>query len=254
MDLLFRYFAYLLKTIKKHQIHSPLVSDLYTNVIKEKHPYYIFENIESVRSKMILSQSKISVSDFGTGRSTIRSVSSIAKKSLKSAKYGQLLFRLVNHFQPKMILELGTSFGITSCYLALANTSSQVTTIEGCPEIAKIAKNNFDLLSTTNIDLVVGSFDNMLHGELKKLNKLDFVFFDGNHNLGPTLDYFEQCLKRSHEDSVFIFDDIHWSKNMERAWDTIKTHPKVTSSIDLFELGIVLFRKEQKKQALSLLY
>ncbi len=249
-----RYFTYLLKTIKKQHIQSQFVSNIYTKIIKERNHYYIFDNIESLRSKMLLSKKKIIVSDFGTGKSASRSISSIAKTSLKSAKYGQLLFRLVNHLQPKNLLELGTSLGITASYLALANSSSKLITIEGCPETAKIAKSNFNLLSATNISLVIGPFDNMLHEELNNLDYLDFVFFDGNHNLKPTLDYFEQCLNKVHEKSVFVFDDIHWSKNMEMAWNTIKTHPQITISIDLFEMGLVFFNKEHKKQDLVLLY
>lgn len=254
MGLFLRYFIYLLKTIKKQHIQSPFVFELYTKIIKERNHYYVFDNIESVRSKMLISTKRINVSDFGTGESTSRSISSIAKKSLKSAKYGQLLFRLVNHLQPKNLLELGTSLGITSSYLSFANSSSKLTTIEGCPETAKIAKSNFNLLSATNINLVIGPFDNMLHEELNNLDKIDFVFFDGNHNLEPTLDYFELCLNKVHEKSVFVFDDIHWSKNMELAWNTIKKHPQITISIDLFEMGLVFFNKEQKKQDLVLLF
>ena len=136
----------------------------------------------------------------------------------------------------------------------LVQKKGKVFTFEGCPETAKIASNNFNLLSVKNTELLVGPFENMLHDILRNLEKLDFVFFDGNHNLKPTLTYFEQCLNMAHEKSVFVFDDIHWSKNMERAWSQIKAHPKVTISIDLFEMGLVFFRKEQKKQDFVLKY
>jgi len=248
MNLIYRYFHYLLKATNKHQIHSPFVYNLYTNIIKEDNSYYLFQNIESVRSKMLLSKEKIEVTDYGTGISKKRSLRLIAKNSLKSAKSGRLLFRMVNHFQPQTILELGTSLGITSSYLASANSSSKLITIEGSPETAKIAESNFKLLKLRNIKLVIGVFDDVLESELKKLNSVDFVFFDGNHRLKPTLTYFEQCLKYAHENSVFIFDDIHWSNEMEIAWNKIKAHHRVTLSIDLFEMGLIFFRKEQEKQ------
>ena len=84
--------------------------------------------------------------------------------------------------------------------------------------------------------------------ELKEHNQLDFVFFDGNHKKKPTLSYFKQCLEVAHEDSIFIFDDIYWSTEMTEAWQEIKKHPKVTLSIDCFEMGIVFFKKEQAKE------
>jgi predicted O-methyltransferase YrrM len=186
----------------------------------------------------------------GTGRSGKRTISEIAERSLKSEKYGQLLFRLVNHFKPNTILELGTSLGISTAYLASANPNSKVITIEGCPNIASEAKKNFEILGLKNIESVIGNFDSVLPAALCQLPTADckLVFFDGNHKKEPTLRYFNQCLELADNTSVFIFDDIHWSNEMEEAWEEIKSHPQVTVTIYLFFLGLVFFRKEQVKQ------
>ena len=244
-----KYLKYWFSAKTAHGIHSPFVFQLYNEVINTKGNYYSFDKIEQLRKKLLLSQKEIDVTDLGTGKSGKRTVSEITKRSLRSAKYGQLLFRLAYYFKPNTILELGTSLGITTSYLAFANPSSKVITIEGCPNISSEAKNCFQSLGLNNIETVVGNFDSVLGSRLKTQDsRLDFVFFDGNHKKNPTLNYFNQCLSHSTNDSVFIFDDIYWSDEMEDVWEEIKSHPKVTVTIDLFFLGIVFFRKEQAKE------
>jgi len=241
--------AYLCRAKNAHSVHSPVISDLYTNIIKDRKPYYIFSNIESVRSKLLLDNSIIQVTDYGTGNSNSRKVANIAARSLKSPKTAELLFRLVNHFKPKHLLELGTSLGITSAYLASVNPNSQLTTLEGCPEIATIAQETFDILKLSNVKLTIGAFESTLDKALNALPQLDFVFIDGNHQKEPTIQYFEACQKKANEKSIILLDDIHWSANMQAAWKEIQNHPKVSVSIDLFEIGIILLDPKLQKQA-----
>lgn len=247
-----RYLQYLTKAVNKHKVHSPFVFELLTEIISPEHAFYAYEEVEDLREKLLQSDREIEVTDLGAGsrvfKSNTRKISEMTKHTVKPAKFGQLLFRLVNHFSPKTILELGTSFGITTLYLALPDSSATVHTIEGCPETLKIALQNFDALDAKNISTTVGNFDDKLPNVLSDLEQLDFVFFDGNHQQEATLKYFEQCLPKAHNDTVFVFDDIHWSKDMEAAWEVIQQHPKVTVSIDLFYLGLVFFRQEQEEQ------
>ena len=246
----FNYLKYWFSAKTAHGIHSPFVFQLYNEVVNKKGNYYSFDKIEQLRKKLLLSQKEIDVTDLGTGKSEKRIVSEIAERSLKSAKYGQLLFRLAYHFKPNTILELGTSLGITTSYLASANPNSKVITIEGCPNISSEAKKNFESLGLNNIETIVGNFDSVL--PQLRTNNYELIFFDGNHKKIPTLNYFNQCLSHSTNASVFIFDDIHWSDEMEEAWEEIKSHPKVTVTIDLFFLGLVFFRKEQVKENFTL--
>jgi predicted O-methyltransferase YrrM len=161
---------------------------------------------------------------------------------------------LVNRFQPEEVLELGTSLGISSAYLASANSKIKVITIEGCKEIAEKAKENFKKLGLQNIEQHLGNFDDVLPQLLSEKKKIDFVFFDGNHRKEPTLNYFKQCLAHAHEGSIFIFDDIYWSSEMKEAWNEIKMNERVTVTLDLFFMGIVFFRKEQVKQHFIIRY
>lgn len=233
---------------KGHGVHSPFVFEFIKFVKNGKQKAECFSDIERIRKQMLQDGSEIEVADFGAGSTLLKSnkrvVGKMAASSLKPKKFAQLLFRLVNYYQPQTILELGTSFGITTAYLACANKKATVFTLEGSAAIAAKAQQNFLNLKAHNIQLIEGDFNNTLGDLLQKINKVDLVFIDGNHRKIPTLKYFEQLLPYAHNESIFIFDDIHWSEEMEAAWELIKQHKAVTLSIDLFFIGIVWFRKD----------
>ena len=246
--LIYNYIIYRFKSTDEHGVHSPFVFDLLTNVIYNKTEYYVYKEVESLREKLKHSPETVHCIDLGAGshlsKSNTRTVKQLIDYSVKPAKYSQLLFRLTNHFQPANIIELGTSIGITAAYIAKANTKANVITIEGCPEIAAIALQNFNTLSINNIQQHIGNFDELLPAILSKTETLDFIFFDGNHRKAPTLNYFNQCLQKAKEDTVFIFDDIYWSREMNEAWTEIKNNQQITLALDVFQFGICFFRKE----------
>lgn len=235
---------------KGHGIHSPFVFDFIIHVLNDKTKYGEYAKIESIRTQLLKNNSVIEVEDFGAGSALVpfksRVVKDIARSSLKPKKYAQLLFRIVKYYNRKNIMELGTSLGITTSYLAAANTGSMVHTLEGSKNIAALARHTFEKAGLKNISLTEGNFDKTLADVIENIKKPDFVFIDGNHRKKPTLDYFKAILKTSGEETIFIFDDIHWSKEMEEAWDEIKQHPSVTLSIDLFFIGLIFFKNEFK--------
>ena len=249
-QLLLKYLDYIFTASngKGHGIHSPFVFEFITKVLNDKANYPAYERVESVRQHLLKNNTILSVEDFGAGstvsKTNQRTVSSIAKNAVKPKKFGQLLFRMGKYYQPATVLELGTSLGITTSYLSLAKDDERVLTIEGSKEIAGVAKDNFKKLGLHNIELVEGNFDDQLSSAISPLSSIDFAFIDGNHRREATERYFEQLLGKVNNNSILIFDDIHWSKEMETAWGNIKSHQAVSCSIDLFFIGIVLFRKE----------
>lgn len=264
---LLKYIKYLITAKSANSIHSPFVFDLYTNLIKEQNSFYVFDKIEDLRLILKNDKRKIPVTDLGakkpgcSHRKQLKKIRYIVRNAASRPAYGQLLFRLVNKFRPKNILELGTSLGLGTLYLASPDSKSKVITLEGCPEIANAASHNFQKLRIKNIEQVVGNFDETLPLTLEKCTKtkviskennfsgdIDFVFFDGNHRKEATLNYFELCLKKSKSETIFVFDDIHWSDEMDEAWMEIKKNSAVKVTIDLFFFGIVFFRKELTKQ------
>ena len=242
---------YLLTARDEHHIHSPFVFNLYLNVICQEALDGSFSKIESLRKKFLSDKSQIKVTDYGSGslknNNPFKPIYQIAKNSLKSKRFAKLLFRLVAFQKPEIAIELGTSLGITTLYQVSALPEESVFyTFEGCDEIAKLANQNFD--ANKNIKLIVGNIDFTLPPLIDKVGKLDYVFFDANHRLEPTIKYFELCKTKSHEQSLFIFDDIHRSKEMERAWEVIKKDEEVTVTVDLFYIGLVFFKKDQTRQ------
>jgi predicted O-methyltransferase YrrM len=247
-----KYFNYFLKAQngKGHGIHSPFVFDFIIHVLNDKKKYAYYSKIESVRTQLLKNNNTIEVEDFGAGSAVLpfkdRIVKDIAASSLKKKKYGQLLFRIAKYYHSKTIVELGTSFGITTSYLASANMDSKVFTFEGSNNIAKIAWQNFESLDLKNIELLKGSFQKTLPSVNDKIENVDLLFIDGNHRKDPTLEYFNFFLSKSTNNSIFIFDDIHWSAEMEEGWKLIQEHHSVTLTIDLFFIGLVFFSTDFK--------
>jgi len=248
------YIKFLLKSKNQYGVHSPFVFDYLTKGLGNSE-VKIPDTITSYRGALQANHDQIEITDFGAGsrvfKDNIRIVSQLADTAGISKKRSELLFKTLNYFKPKTILEIGTSLGIATSYMAGYSDEAEVSTLEGCPEIAGLAKKHFDEFGFSNIEILVGEFGASLPVVLKK-KKFDFIYFDGNHQKEPTIAYFEQCLEAAHEDSVFIFDDIHWTSSMEEAWEFIKNHKSVTISIDSFKWGMVFFRKGQVKEHFTL--
>lgn len=247
-----KYFHYYLTASngKGHGIHSPFVYDFVKNVLNDKTEYDCYQPVEKLRKKLLKDQELVEVEDLGAGSGIIssrqRRVKDIAASSLKSKKFSQLLFRIARYYKPATIIELGTSLGITTSYFACSDSSAKIFTIEGSEAIASIAQQNFSELNFDNISLIKGNFDEKLSETLKLSGPPDLAFIDGNHRKEPTLMYFRQLLPGLHEGTIMIFDDIHWSKEMEEAWDEIRNHHSVQLTIDLFFIGILFFKSEFK--------
>lgn len=242
---------------KGHGVHSPFVFDFIVRVLNDKTSYPAYDAVEGLRRQLLADEQLLTVEDFGAGsalgHTRRRKVASIARHAAKSRKLSQLLFRIAQYYQPATILELGTSLGVSAAYLAMGHPGSQVVTGEGSSAVAQKAKANFRQLSLGNVQLVQGNFDDTLPAMLQQLDRVGLAFLDGNHRLEPTLRYFEQILAHTHEQSIVILDDIHWSEGMEQAWQQVKAHPAVTLTIDLFFVGLVFFRKDFKvKQHFSI--
>lgn len=242
-------------------MHSPFIFHFITKVLNEKKHYPEYDAVENLRSELLKDERVLTIEDFGAGSSISktnkRTVASIARNAAKPKKFGQLLFRMVKAHQPSTILELGTSLGITTSYLSLAKPTTKLITMEGANAVADVARNNFEKLKLKNCLIEQGNFDFTLPAVIRALNvvegsSVDFAFIDGNHCQEPTERYFLELLSKTNNDSILIFDDIHWSPEMEAAWETIKAHSSVRCSIDLFFIGIVFFREEfREKQHFS---
>ena len=244
-----KYLKYIL--LSRHRngygIHSPFAFDLVSRVFRNKiNPDIVF-SIEKVRRRMISDRRSINVKDLGSGsrkiNTSLRQVSDIAKYSPVPKKYGVLLSNMAAEFGEPLIVEFGTSLGISTMYLAVSCTNAIVNTVEGCVATAEIAKENFKEAGIKNIEVLTGSFDEVLPVIINSNIKPGLVFIDGNHRKEPVISYFTQIAEISDNKTVIIIDDIYYSREMEEAWNEIKQFEKVTLTVDIFRMGIVFFRE-----------
>ncbi|RMB56068.1 class I SAM-dependent methyltransferase [Dokdonia sinensis] len=245
------------KAKNEHGIHSPFVYDLVTKCFYDKEPKPYYKRLKQYRKALLGDKRTITVTDFGAGsrvfKGSERKIAAIAKHAGARKKRMKLLARLVHYFEMQSILEIGTSVGMGTVALA-ARSGSQVTSLEGCPETAQVAREMLKRMGVINVDVVVGRFYDTLESYSEKSEKkllpstLDLIYFDGNHAKEATLSYVNLLLPTVHNDTVWILDDIHWSPEMTAAWKAIKAMEMVTVTIDCFWLGFVFFRKEQARE------
>lgn len=238
------FITYWLDAVDAHSLHSPFFYNFYTQVVLSKDVNPKFNSIESIRDTLLADKRILTLSDLGSGSQVLkkssRQVSDIARTSLSSAKYAEIYTRLCSYFQCKTIFELGTSFGINTLYLSTSD-GSNVTTFEGSPEIAAIAGQSFGKIGAKNIRIVEGNLDETLSSEVHSATAIDLAFMDANHQYAPTLRYFECLVRKMNNQSIIIMDDIHYSHEMEKAWNELKQHERVHASADLYRCGILFF-------------
>ncbi|WP_313808300.1 class I SAM-dependent methyltransferase [Flavobacterium sp.] len=246
------YLKFLWNSKNQHGVHSPFVYSLVTKCFYDKQSKSEYRILKEYRNTLLRNQNTIEVTDFGAGsrvfKSNTRQISKIAQTAGITPKRAELLYRIVNYFQPESILEIGTSLGLATSALSLGNPKAKITTLEGCPETSSVAQKEFQKFNLNNIEAIVTEFS--AHFKNYQLSTVNYqlIYFDGNHSKKATLNYFEALLPTITNETLWIFDDIHWSADMEEAWEIIKNHPKVSVTIDTFQWGLVFFRFEQEKE------
>ncbi|WP_136480559.1 O-methyltransferase [Cognatitamlana onchidii] len=245
-----QYLRFLVKSKNQHGVHSPFVFDLVTKCFYDKTKYSKYAAILNYKKTLKAHKEAIEVTDLGAGshimKTKTRQISDISKNAGTTNKRAKLLYRLTKYLNSEHILELGTSLGIATHAMSLGNPDAKISSIEGCPNTATFAEGYLNTFNVQNCHIIKGDFKSILKTLPQKTYNL--VFFDGNHQKEATLYYFHTLLENANNDSVFIFDDIYWSKEMTEAWETIKNHAKVTVTVDTFFWGIVFFRQEQAKE------
>lgn len=248
-----KYLWHQLKSSDAHDLHSPYLFKFYTTILKGKEIVPVTMAWEAIRAALKQNHKGLKIVDMGAGskfqKSDIRQISDIARNALKPPKLARFLYRLASDQRPSVVIELGTSLGISSLYLASAIPDGIVYTIEGSEAVAAVAGEVHLQSGLKNIRLITGNFDERLPALLGNLENDKFILYiDGNHQKEATLRYFYWSLDRAGENTMLIFDDIHWSEGMEEAWEIIKLHPRVTLSIDIFFMGIIFFKNVHNKQ------
>jgi len=239
------FLRYQQRAQTKYYIHSPFVYQFYLNVLEGNAANHL-QSINALRKRLVQTYDKILINDMGSEPGTkAKIISDLAARASVPDKYGKVLFHLVQYFSPHTIVELGTCLGIGTSYMATAGPSASVITIEGSGELSDRAGQNFNELRLNNIEQVTGSFEKNLPEVLTKLMTVDMAFIDGNHLYEPTMKYFNLLMDKANENTILVFDDIYWSREMTEAWSEIKRDPRITLTIDIYRFGIVFMHREK---------
>ena len=238
-----KYLSHYIYSMNEHGAHSPFLFKLLTECIYAKNNNKEFENIEELREQLKHNSKVINIEDLGAGSkydglSTKRSISSITKNFSKPPRLCKLLYRLTSYFKPQLMLELGTSMGISAMYQAIGNPNGSLHTIEGCSSTFKQASDNIKKLGFTNINCINDSFDVALQLFISEHGYPDWVYIDGNHTYDSTINYFNLLSESDNEDMIIVFDDINWSEGMQRAWKEICNNKKTSMTVNLFYMGL----------------
>ena len=246
-----QFLVFYWSAVTRFQVHSPFVFDLANAVLEDRRWYYAFRDVEGIRANMLHSAAIVEVTDFGVGGKDQRHRSlplrQLVRVAASSPRQGRLLFRLGCWLGPERILELGTSAGIGTLYLASAARRAKILSLEGSEACIHIARANLGILGLHHrVEVIPGEFQHTLQPALAALHQVDLVFFDGDHRKLSTLEYFEEVLPHVHARSVLVFDDMYWSPEMTEAWEQIQHHPRVTLTVDCFDLAFVFFNPDIK--------
>jgi len=246
------FIRHVIRARGSHGVHSPYVFKLITQVLPNEKAKRALAPVELLRQKLLKDQTGLSVIDLGAGsrvdKSSIRTISRIAQVASSPSSQLRALFNLVEDAKPTCILELGTNLGLGTCSLALAAPKAQVITVEGDPELSAKARTHFQQMGLDRISSHTGSFAECLRILWEEDLKPDFVLIDGDHRYESTIEYFMTLVEHMNPSGIIVLDDIHWSQSMRKAWDELKSHPKVTLTMDFFHFGILCFSPRLEKE------
>jgi predicted O-methyltransferase YrrM len=255
IKILREYINYKLNAKGRHGVHSPFVYDLLDKCLRKNVPQSVYKRFISYKKQLNRDESYIDVTDLGAGSKKLskrRKIKKIARISGSSSKYGKLLFKLVQHYKPKTILELGTSLGVGTFMLANGNPNSKVITLEGCAETSSVSKKMHLEYQTKNVDFVVSDFITYLRNY--EGPNFDFIFIDGDHRGEKLLELLNILDNHIHQESIILLDDIRWNSDMLTAWNQIVSDNRYHLSIDLFRMGIIMLRHHQEKEHFVIRY
>ena len=231
-----------------HEIHK---------LIHEEGHFYVFDLLYRTRQALLNNNAEISINDLGAGSKKMkgnkRKICDIARYSLSKKWQCEFLFRLIDHFQLKNRIEMGSSLGLSALYQYLPLTSSRMITLEGCPQTANFAQQLFRKYNCKQLEMIIGDFDQTLTQAIQCFDGIDYIFIDGNHTKAASIRYFYEVLPFMKSDGFIIVDDIHWSSEMKAAWQEICTADTVGFSLDLFLFGVIQVNTAQKTNQTKLM-
>lgn len=232
-------------------VQSSFVNEFLKIILIKKFPYQISNPIEEYRCQLHRNKTLVDEILPGAGNrktKNIKSISSLAKSSCKPKSQAVILANISQFLESKNILELGTSFGISTSYIAASNPKSTILSIDASDIVSQFSQSHFQKNGYSNVHFRKGFFDEEIEKLNTPTNGWDIVFIDGNHTYNATIKYFNFFKNKLSEKGILVFDDIYWSEEMKKAWKEISSHSETSLCIDMFVMGIVWISKDFKKE------
>ena len=215
-------------------VHSPFTYNLITKVIEEKTPYYVFEDIENFRKNLLYKENPPEVP---TAQET------------QTKNYGALLFRLINFFKCSTVLQIGSSTGVMSLYLALPlRNSCDCYALEKRTGLLDSARMFAENHSLKNLHWLEGDYEENLFRLKREVTFFDFIFINTTGDSERTREALRLAGTFVCPDTVMVIDNIQRDKSMKKLWQELKNRGDVGLTIDLLSLGLVFFNTRLHKQ------
>lgn len=242
---IYAFFIYWLKKEDRYSLQAPFIAALYQDLKTFlKDPSKQHQDLENVRHLLLNDHEVLEIEDYGEGskklkKQKFRKTSDITRHSTTGQKFSRI-YQFFCSLTPALhVLELGTCVGINTLYLERA-VKGDLFSFEGAKALWLKAQQYRKGQHTTYL---LGDIREELPLHLQKRPIVDFALIDATHNYQGTTTYFKMLLPHLHEGSIIIIADIHWSKEMELAWNEIKIHQLVSLSLDFYECGVLFFKK-----------
>lgn len=241
-----------LQRLNQHGVEGKHIAQAFLKTLKgENTPdeNQLFKKLDQFRSDLYADNRKISFEEIGS--TTEMTVAEVVRRAASPEIWAQFFYRLSQTSKIKNVLEIGANLGVSGQYFIKAlegKKNTKFITLEGVKGLCEIASTRFDRLSDQDdFEVVHGLYDKSLINIVKSNISFDLVFIDGNHRYEATLKYFELLKNNLSDSALVIFDDIHWSSGMRRAWQEICSQKGIVFSINFFKLGIIVFDPKQSK-------
>ena len=207
-----------------------------------------------LKRRLYTDQCRVPRMDFGAGSRYFHhenhTIAQLAGISGASRWSGRFLKSLARHLRPSVVLELGTSLGLSTLYLAEGcDPECRIHTIEGNVVLANRAKVNFEQADYDNITVHIGTFRTILPTLLDRIPNPNLIVIDGDHRSDSLLAYVERCLPYLSDPGWIVVDDIRWSPDMHCGWRALRQYPGVKKSIDTYHYGILEMAKGHRTGA-----
>lgn len=197
---------YKMKHHRGHGIHSPFLFSFITKVVEEKDPYYAYEDIDLF-------------------------LKSYPVRNRKSTRLDRLMFRMVNYFAAKSVLEIGAKSGIGVLYLTAP--SSEIVYQSACCKINSSIQEYIADHWERNVSF---------HSDLGVTQeKQDCIVIDMRGLDNNWTDIYEYVADLIHEESFVILKNIRTNKEANSLWKQFRANDKVSVSLDLYNIGILFF-------------